>query len=627
MFSTSTPGPANRGRSAHTAVLAVLMLLSFVTLAGAQWTVGRITIEGNLQISDEALLASMTSKQGRPYSEWMLDEDRGAIIALYRSQGFLQAEIQGFEKRIDVEKQTVNLEILIGEGLQTILHRIEISGNTIFSARELQSLQEIKLDRPLDARSLAQLKQRILKRYYDFGYLYAEMEEHFYFPAGDRNAEVYFDISEGVQVRVDSIRIEGNERVRTGVIRRGLEFQAGDIYTDEKMRRSLSNLYRIGLLRDIRHELIGIDARAERIGVVISVSEGDFRSTGAGGGVGDVDGLRGFVEWGHYNLLQRALSLMVATRVTYQVFEEDPTLKHSHSTSMTLRQPYFLNSKIEASTTGLFEKVSYIHHNEEKTGINFLLRNMVTSQREISLLMELNARNIFDVDTLLSDQSVIDNRGQRITQLISPVIMLDHRDDRFNPYKGFMIVMKNTLAGGPFLLGDVNFYQFSFECTGLYPLLVSRNRQPLVIASRLKTGVVREFGGTLSVPPTEQFNIGGGRSLRGYNELSIGPIVDRDMPGNVVVLSNIELRYPIWHDLGGVVFLDAGNLFRELYFDERFHLLTTSGIGLRYRTPVGPLRIDVAWRLNGRVRETQDDQVVATVKKWGAIHFGIGHAF
>ena len=85
----------------------------------------------------------------------------------------------------------------------------------------------------------------------------------------------------------------------------------------------------------------------------------------------------------------------------------------------------------------------------------------------------------------------------------------------------------------------------------------------------MKLGTVREFGGTPSVPPTEAFNIGGAKSLRGYSELSIGPLNDRNVAGNVLIESNLELRFPVWNSFGGVLFLDAANVLEELHFDER----------------------------------------------------------
>lgn len=572
----------------------------------------------------------MSLKKSKPFADWKMEEDRAIIIALYRSRGFLQAEVVEFNKKIDIENQTVDINIQIEEGMQTILKKIELAGNTVFAAKDLLSLEEIDPGKPLNSRKLALLKQKILNRYNDNGYLYAEVKDRHYFPTGERNAEVYFDIEEGAQVKTGKIEIEGNEKIKTHIILKGLEIRSGEIYTDNKMRKSKSNLYRIGILRDIRHQLLGLKEKKEVVDVVISVTEGDFRSVGVGGGIGDVDGLRGYFEWGHYNLLDRALSLIQFTRLTYQPFEKRPAYKYSFSSSLTLRQPYFFNSRIEASTTGLFEKVSYAHHEEEKLGLNVLFRNMVTERKEISLLVEFNTRNIFDVDTATADRSIIDNTGRKATNLISPLLMFDQRDDRFNPERGYMIICKSTLAGGPFLLGSINFYLFSIESSYIQPLWRWEKKPPLLLAGRLKLGVVREFGHTLSVPPTEAFNIGGGRSLRGYSELSIGPINDRDVAGNVLIQTNLELRYPIRGNLGGVIFLDAANVFRNLYLDERFHLLTTAGLGLRYLTPVGPLRIDGALKLNN-IRsprlETVSNGLEREKRSRGRIHFGIGHAF
>ncbi|MEA1996876.1 MAG: BamA/TamA family outer membrane protein, partial [Gemmatimonadota bacterium] len=607
-----------------------VFLLCLSANAPAQWKVREITIEGNQAVKDKEILDRMGLKESKPYSVWKMDEDRVMILALYRSRGFLQAEVEEFRRKTDIENQRVDIFIEIKEGLQTILKKIELTGNTVFTTRELLDMKGINTEGPLDARKFNLLKRQILNRYYDNGYLYADVKDRYYYPAGDLNAEVYFDIDEGVQVKVGRIEIKGNKKIKTYIIRRGLEIREGEVYTEAGMRESKRNLYRTGIIRDIRHELLGLEEKKEMVDVVIHLTEGDFRTIGLGAGIGDIDGLRGNVEWGHYNLLGRALSLMQFTRLTYQPFEKDPAYKYSLSSSITLRQPYFLHSRIEVSTTGMFGKVSYSHHEEEKTGVFVLFRNMFTERKELGLLVELNNRRIFDVDTAAADQSIIDNMGSKITNLVSPIYMSDRRDDRFNPERGYMYVAKATMAGGPLLAGSINFYLFSIEGTYIRPLWRFNNESPLIIAGRVKLGVVREFGGTPSVPPTEAFNIGGAQTLRGYKELSIGPINDRNAPGNCLVQANLELRYPIRGNLGGVLFLDAANVFRNVHFDERFHLLTTAGLGLRYRTPVGPLRIDAALKLNnisGRRTAADTGSLEKERSSRGRIHFGIGHAF
>jgi len=617
-------------RTVRSLPLVLLLLVASFRPVLAQWKVGRVDIVGNERVTGGQLLSIMTLSRGKSYAEWQAEEDRARILAFYRSRGFLQAEVQEFEKNINIEKQVVDITIRIDEGRQTMLAKIAVAGNTVFTTGDLLGMVDVAEGRPLDARKLGQLKQRIANRYHDAGYLNARVEDHYYFPASEREAEVYFDIAEGPRVNVGEIEVTGNEKIKTYIITKALEISPGGVYTEEKMRRSKANLFRIGVLRDIRHELHFHEQDSSVVDVRISVSEGEFRAVGAGGGIGDVDGLRGWLELGNYNLFQRAFGLIQLTRVTYQPFEKNPTYEYSYSSSLTLRQPYFLNSRIEASTTGLFEKVSYANHDEEKLGINLLLRNMITERRELSLLLELNQRNIFNVDTLSADQSIVDNRGNNITNLITPLVMFDQRDDRFNPERGYMVVLRSTLAGGPFLFGSINFYRFSFEGSYLQPLYRLPGGSPIILAGQIKLGKVREFESTPSVPPTEAFNIGGGKSLRGYGELSVGPINDRNVAGNILIQSNFELRFPVWHSLGGVLFLDAANVFSQLHLDQRFHLLTTAGAGLRYRTPVGPLRIDAAWKLNNFsadvVREA-GEVIDRERASWGRIHFGIGHSF
>ena len=609
------------------------MALCCVTasLSAAGWTVGTITFNGNSHFDKAGLIDEMHLGEGDNYAEWMTADAHDMLLALYKRNGFLNVRIDEFEKNISIDEQKVNLVVNIDEGTQTLLNSIDVSGNTVFNSSDLLDLENIDTGKPLDGFRLENLISRIITRYRNHGYLYVQVEDRFYYTESDSLAELYLDITEGVQVRAGKITIKGNDKVKTSVISSGLEIKSGEILTEDKVTRSKNNLYRIGVFRTVRHELIGLEEQKEVLDVVITVEEGEFRTFGLGGGIGDVDGLRASVEAGHHNLFNRALALYALTQGTYQVFEEQPAYKYSSSNSLTLRKPYFLRARIDASSSLLFEQYKYTNHEEQILGANVLLRNMVTTLREYSLLFEINQRNIYNVDTVSADQSVLDNRGRRVTNLISPQAMFDERDDRFNPERGYMLFLRASLAGGPFLLGSINYYQFSVETSWLYPLIKKKYQpSPLVAALRIKTGIIKEFGGTASVPPSVAFNIGGSKSLRGYSETSIGPLNDRDLPGNYLFLTNFELRGMIWGNFGAVAFMDAGNVFRDIYFDSRFRLLVTAGLGLRYRTPVGPVRIDVGFKVNdfpASQLEGAGDVLKKESESWGRIHFGIGNSF
>ena len=295
-----------RDSAFHPALFLIISALFWAAPLAAQWKVGDIEITGNEQVSTDRLRKNMTLKRGEQYAEWMIQDDRSMLIALYRSRGFLQAEVDEFEKSIDLQRQQVDIKVTIHEGEQTILASIQLAGNTIFSSSDLLDLVDIETGKPLDSRSLNLLKQRILTRYHNRGYLHADIRDRFYFPEDERQAEVYFDITEGVRVTVGEIEISGNNHIKTSVVRKALEIEHGKIFSEEKMRQSKANLYRIGILNDIRHKLTFREPDSSVVDVNITMVEGDFRSVGVGGGIGDVDGLRGWLEWGHYNLAASA---------------------------------------------------------------------------------------------------------------------------------------------------------------------------------------------------------------------------------------------------------------------------------------------------------------------------------
>ncbi len=141
----------------------------------------------------------------------------------------------------------------------------------------------------------------------------------------------------------------------------------------------------------------------------------------------------------------------------------------------------------------------------------------------------------------------------------------------------------------------------------------------MTFAGHIKAGVVRDFGTSEPVPPEEQFAIGGANSLRGYKELSIGLISEEDpRPGNYLLQLNLEGRFHIWRGLGGVLFFDSANIYDKNFFPRKPFLLNSAGIGLRYRTPIGPVRVEQAARL--------DRNFGSSIMK-GRLHISIGNPF
>ena len=139
----------------------------------------------------------------------------------------------------------------------------------------------------------------------------------------------------------------------------------------------------------------------------------------------------------------------------------------------------------------------------------------------------------------------------------------------------------------------------------------------MVLALAIRGGAAFSFDSTKELPLVERFFLGGRTTVRGFNNDSLGPKGVNNTPtgGNVFALGNSELRLSLGRGFGLVTFLDSGNVWK-LVDDVGTKVRYTAGAGLRYKTPVGPVRIDYGHKLDREPGESQ-----------GEVHFSFGHAF
>jgi outer membrane translocation and assembly module TamA len=163
-------------------------------------------------------------------------------------------------------------------------------------------------------------------------------------------------------------------------------------------------------------------------------------------------------------------------------------------------------------------------------------------------------------------------------------------DDLLDPVRGFVLSTTIEPVGG-FLAGDVTFIRAVAE-TRVYQPLVAR----LGAAARFRVGAADPLGSDEEIPLFERFYAGGINSVRGYERRRVGPLVDDDpVGGRTLVEASLELRHPITESVGGAVFLDAGQVALDSFdfpFDD---LRYGTGFGVRYKSPVGPLRVDLGF--------------------------------
>jgi outer membrane protein insertion porin family len=201
------------------------------------------------------------------------------------------------------------------------------------------------------------------------------------------------------------------------------------------------------------------------------------------------------------------------------------------------------------------------------------------------------------------------------TLLISAIklgLIYDSRDNPFEPRSGYLVGLTYKIAAG-ILLSESEFHKVQMYLNRYIAL-----SKDIVLAASLRGGYARSFDKTSSLPLVERFFLGGRTTVRGYDQDMLGPKGSDNNPtgGNVFAMENLELRFNVWKGLGLVTFLDGGNVWQKAGEFSFGSIKYTTGIGLRYNTPVGPIRVDFGYKLN---RERGENI--------GAVHFSVGHAF
>jgi outer membrane protein insertion porin family len=258
----------------------------------------------------------------------------------------------------------------------------------------------------------------------------------------------------------------------------------------------------------------------------------------------------------------------------------------------------------------LYQKAERVSFNLRKASVVASITRKLLERSSVSLQYELSRDQVTNVapGAILSPE----DQGYATVAAVRALGVLDFRDDPFNPKKGTFLSGSAELAALPFG-SEVDYYKFSGQSSFYFTVL---RRNTIVLSAR--AGMARPYGRTEEVPIQKRFFLGGRSTVRGFKEDSLGARGVDGAPtgGDMMVNLNTELRVPLRSGLIGAVFVDAGSVWFANDPVNGFDLRKTSGLGVRYITPVGPIGLDYAWKLDRREGEP--------AAEW---HFTIGAVF
>ena len=569
---------------------------------GKKIYIKKIDFVGNTTFDDDDLADEMETNEKGIFS-WLtasgtlkmdvMKQDISKIVSFYNNHGFLEAKVS--EPTIRQEKDLLYLTFAVEEGLRFKVGTIDFSGDLISDKQELLNLLVIRNEEFLSRQIMREDILKITDFYAEKGYAFAMVKPNIQkSPSGGR-LDVNFRIEKGDLVYIDRINIKGNTRTRDNVIRRELRIAEGGVFDSKALRESTQALQRLEYFEEVN---ITPEPSLDpsRMNITIEVKEKSTGTFSIGAGYSSLDHLLLMGQISENNFLGRGDTLSLSANVA--------TSGKSSRYNLGYTNPHLNDSQLSWGADLFNTSRKYDDYTKDSKGGDLRIGYPLWEK------WRLNGAYSF-TDTSLTDLS--DNASYlirssvdlHITSAVKFSFIRDTRDRIYSATKGSYHLLSAEYAGGPFA-GDAQFTKLEGSTNWFFPLVWKT-----VFHFKGAAGQVFE-NETDKLPVYERFYLGGLNSMRGFDYGKISPIEpisgDR-IGGDKMWYTNWEINFPIAASQGvqGVVFFDAGKVLND---DEDWSVSSyrkSTGIGLNWLSPMGPLRI--VWGYNLDPQDDEDTSV------------------
>jgi outer membrane protein insertion porin family len=582
-----------------------------------------IKFEGNKVFSDRELRTVVATKTYSRLLSWLtgwgaldqkkLQEDVDRLTAFYYDSGYLNVQVQ--HPRIVRTGDKISVTYVIDEGTPFRVGRINIEGNLKFPRRELRKQLTMKSGELFRGSVLQHQVLALSDFYSNRGYAYVNVDPRTQLIASTKRVNVTFVVNPGHEVLIDRINISGNTKTADKVIRREIQVQEQEPYSAESIRESKVRLDRLGFFSDTR-VTTSPATQPDKINLDVNVSEANTASFQVAGGFDSYQSLFGNFTLGNTNLFGGGESLILNAQVGF--------LFQNFSISYT--EPWFLDIPLGVGMQ-LFDNKQYLlSFNQASAGFTLTTTYPLTelgfkklgpfSLKDVSAGVGYTFQSVGITGlSPFTTFQIARFRGYTQTSEITPTIRRFTVDNPIDPRTGTVESLTMQVGG---LGGGNSFVKGVVHGRYFYPFLKSQTLGTFVVSQGITFGIGTNLqsgtGGEL--PLYERFfpgGVGGPGDVRGYQLYSLGPQVTifdqagtpisvQDVGGSKELLLSNEITFPILSGLGirGVLFADAGQSFRLKDSLDVTKLQAAFGFGVRWKSPFGPLAVDLAFPINPR---------------------------
>ncbi len=576
------------------------------------WRVQRIEFFGNKQFASDDLSAAIVIKERPWYRFWedrplfdpvTFEADLERLRRFYESRGYYGADVT-YDLDVNAEDSLVAIRFDVRESEPILISSIDVEVRGEGPTQKPPPLPDTLPIKRGDIFNEAdyQKAEQVLRVFLsNQGYAHVKSERKAEVDLERRQVEIRYSIEAGPVAQFGATEIKGTDTVEPEIISRELVYQAGETYSQKKVLETREKLLALDLFSIVKVGPANTSGTPVVVPMEVEVAEKLHREIKIGVGYSTEEQFRSQFEWRHLNWLGGGRNLSLLAKYSSITLEG----------SVNFVQPHFLTP----DTKGI---ANFGHQREdEDTYVRNVTRFLPRLDHRFSptLTSFVGYRVEYDKLNDIAPATVEALGGvRRSGMLLGPTLGLvwNTSDDPFNPKQGGIVSLALDQAGAIWG-GQYSFYKITAEAKKYFDI-----GWQTVFASRLKLGTGDAIGAEKNLPLFERFYSGGEKSVRGYGRRRLGPLTTSNDPlgGLSLIEGSLELRRPIWKELNGALFIDFGQVSTRRFDIPISDLQFSSGFGLSYSTPVGPLRLDIGFPFKPPPKD----------RSW-QIHFSVGAYF
>ncbi len=615
-------------QNSHMRSITVLVLMFVFLVSGEKlysqegYVLDNLYFEGNKTFSESELISqtslftinwfekSIFRKDKFIVSEDYLAADLDKLVFFYQQNGFLYVQISSEYSDLDHSNESLDLKIIIEENepvsISAVKHHNKLDkspfNNTCDSLfRAL--IPELKLrenERFCDD-YLEEDRQKITNNFLNAGFAYVKVEPELLLSDDEKEVEIIWGINSGPLCYFGQVEIFEVKDVSEELIIDRIEFKAGDLYQKILLDTTHHSIYSLGLFQVVSVQAILNQKKPHIIPVRITVKEASKYTTKFGAGYGSEEKFRAFADILKISFLGGARRLnLILSHSGIQPYNVD----------LRFMQPAFIVRPLALILNPFMRKQDEPGYKVERIGVKSTFLYSFASRLTSSFTYTYEDVQSDTIDLGLINDLIEDRyKGLYDKSMINLGFNWDTSYPMFYPSRGFLASI-NLQYNGFILVSE-----YPFEKT-ILDIRTYQKISEMVLALRLKLGGIIPLRGNDFIPVEERFYSGGSYSVRGWSRQELGPKdpIGGPIGGQSLLEFSSEFRFNIYDPVTGVAFMDCGNVWLESYKWYLNEIRYSLGAGIRVKTPIGPVRFDVA-------RPVFDEE-----NTW-QFHFSVGNAF